>query len=325
MTQIRLNYLKVADALLDLIKATAWCGGNALTAMKNGDPSDTAELCLELLITLSLRNRDRISLIWPLVHDFLAACTSQEAAEKANPLVERSMKGLMKICQRLLPYKEDISDLLLGSLSLIGEMHPAVVWELSPSIASEIIILISQSSPYIRTENGWRTIAILIRMSASRTEVLPYSIKALHLACRTPGSVTVVSYMPLLETSLQLIDSFKVSSPEVASQILDCADALFSWLSNQGKSHSEKDPSDITTTESLLDLWLTSVGILARGLCREPSEPLRDASLASLHRMLIASDSLGLTSDIWVQTTKELLLPLVSGMTVQIHNSMFPS
>ena len=307
---------------MELVKATVWSGSNSLAASKAGEPTDTAELALEMLISLSLRNRDRIASIWPFVHDFLAACTSHEAAEKTNPLVERSMKGLMRICQRLLPYKDDTTDMLLGSLSLIGEMHPAVVWELSPSIASELIVLISQSAPFIKTENGWRTIAILIRMSASRSEVLPYSIKALSLACRNPGSVTSVSYMPLLETSLQLIDTFKTSSPEVASRFLDCADALFSWLPTQKLSSSNGSPK-VIDAETLLDLWLTSVGILARGLCREPSPALRNTSLASLHRTLISSESLQLPADIWVQTMRELLLPLVSGMHMPHFSGMW--
>ena len=32
-----------------------------------------AQMCLEMLIALALRNRDRLLLIWPLVHDYLAA------------------------------------------------------------------------------------------------------------------------------------------------------------------------------------------------------------------------------------------------------------
>jgi hypothetical protein len=30
-------------------------------------------MCLEMLVALALRNRDRLPLIWPLVHDYLAA------------------------------------------------------------------------------------------------------------------------------------------------------------------------------------------------------------------------------------------------------------
>lgn len=295
----------VAESLLDLLHAIIWSGNASLELSKQGEPSDTTELALELLFSLSLRNRDRISLIWPHIHKFLEVCTSQESAEELGSLNERSIKGLMRISQRLLPYKEEIADMLLDSLSLIGQMHPAVVWQLSPCITTDLITLISQSALHIRTENGWRTITILIRISASREEVLPYSLQALQLACRNPNAVSVESYIPLLETCLQLIDSFKSVKPDVAADFLDCADSLFSWLSSQGED-GRKIPR-----EALLDLWLTSIGILTKGLCREPSQRLRDTSIAALHRTLMASSSLDLPTDMWIQTIQELLLPLV--------------
>jgi brefeldin A-resistance guanine nucleotide exchange factor 1 len=221
----------------------------------------------------------------------------------------------MRICQRLLPYKEDTADMLLGSLSLVGEMHPAVVWELAPSISADLITLLSQSAPHIRTETGWRTIMILIRISASREEVLPYSLQALQLACQNPSAISTESYIPLLETCLQLIDGFKATNPGLAAEFLECADALFAWLPSQDPLIAQADAAGAPkapSSEALFDLWLTSVGILTKGLCRETSEKLRHASLEALHRTLIGSSSLHLPPDMWVQTLRELVLPLVS-------------
>jgi ribosomal RNA-processing protein 12 len=45
------------------------------------------QLCLELLLTIALRNRDRIEVLWPLVHKMLAAIMAPDAARSANPLV----------------------------------------------------------------------------------------------------------------------------------------------------------------------------------------------------------------------------------------------
>lgn len=68
------------------------------------------QMCLEMVIALSLRNRDRLLLIWPLVHDLLSAILAppQQGADKraASPLVARAALGLLRVCQRLLPYKE---------------------------------------------------------------------------------------------------------------------------------------------------------------------------------------------------------------------------
>ena len=37
------------------------------------------QLCLELLLTMALRNRDRAGLLWPLLHDALAGVMGAEA------------------------------------------------------------------------------------------------------------------------------------------------------------------------------------------------------------------------------------------------------
>lgn len=79
------------------MKAIMWGAGNVVAVARSGENTDSAELCLELLITVALRNRDRVALLWPLVHEFLAACTSPEAVEKTNPLVERAAMGLMRV------------------------------------------------------------------------------------------------------------------------------------------------------------------------------------------------------------------------------------
>jgi brefeldin A-resistance guanine nucleotide exchange factor 1 len=102
-----------AESLVELVKAVMWAAGNVAAAARSGENTGTAELCLELLIALALRNRDRAGLIWPLLHEYLAACTAADHAVAVNPLVERAVTGLLRICQRLLPYKEDTAETLL--------------------------------------------------------------------------------------------------------------------------------------------------------------------------------------------------------------------
>ena len=69
-------------------------------------------------MAIALRNRDRILLMWSLVHDYLALVMAQEGARNANPLVARASLGLLRLCQRLLPYKQDCAPPLLRSLQL---------------------------------------------------------------------------------------------------------------------------------------------------------------------------------------------------------------
>ena len=44
-------------------------GGGSSTSGSSGGNWDVSELCLELLFTVLLRNRDRISLLWPRIYE----------------------------------------------------------------------------------------------------------------------------------------------------------------------------------------------------------------------------------------------------------------
>ena len=54
------------------------------------------------------------------------------------PHVARAALGLLRACQRLLPYKEGTADALLKSLQLLLRLSPAAAWELAQPIATEV-------------------------------------------------------------------------------------------------------------------------------------------------------------------------------------------
>lgn len=96
------------------------------------------QVCLELVLAIALRNRDRILLMWSLVHDYLALVMAPEGARTANPLVARAALGLLRVCQRLLPYKADCAPPLLRSLQLLLRLNASVAWDLATRLAAEV-------------------------------------------------------------------------------------------------------------------------------------------------------------------------------------------
>jgi len=89
------------------------------------------------VVAVALRNRDRLLLVWPLVHEYLAAVLAPEGPRGASALVARAALGLLRVCQRLLPYKEDTADALLRSLGLVLRLRPSAAWELAQRLATE--------------------------------------------------------------------------------------------------------------------------------------------------------------------------------------------
>ncbi|KAL4436787.1 hypothetical protein ABPG75_003926 [Micractinium tetrahymenae] len=306
-----------AESLVELVKAVMWSAGNVAGAARSGEHTAPAELCLELLVALALRNRDRVGLIWPLLHEFLAAATAAENAVNVNSLVERAVLGLLRICQRLLPYKEDTAETLLRSLKLIIGLSPNVAWELAERIALELLALLKSSAPYVRSEADWRTVCAIIKLTSVRPEAASLAYESLSVVCSNPRALSGDSYMPLLETCLQYLERYKQQNVEAAVRFLDLIELLFNWLATQSQRGSQGEGVDEEQTlsdEALVDLWLTTVGVLAKSLCKDECQPLRDTAIMVLSRALVSSERLHLPPELWVQTLRELLVPVATDL-----------
>lgn len=172
------------------------------------DDLNTAEVCLELLIVLALRNRDRILLMWPVVHELLAAVMDERAFRASNPLVERAAFGLLRVCRRLLPYKEDVAEELLRSLKLICRLNANVAWELAEPISAEVLALLKASAAYIRTADGWNTVCLLLTTTSIHPGAANNVFEALGCICSNQGLLNEVNFGPCLETALRFAEQY---------------------------------------------------------------------------------------------------------------------
>ncbi|DBA68573.1 TPA: hypothetical protein ACH3X2_013515 [Trebouxia sp. C0005] len=224
-----------AESLHELVKAIMWASGPIKRVASSGEESDTAQVCLELLIAVALRNRDRIVLIWPLLHEYLNAIMTPNGAKAANPLVARATLGLLRICTRLLPYKEASAEALLKSLQLVLRLDPHVAWDLAQQITTELLKLVKSSAAYIRSARGWKTVCALINMTALHPEASQTSFEAFALVCKDEKLLTPANFAPLLETALVFVDRHaKDPYPTRSIESLDLMESMFLWLLRYG-------------------------------------------------------------------------------------------
>ncbi|KAK6163153.1 hypothetical protein DH2020_002994 [Rehmannia glutinosa] len=125
-----------ADSLLQLARALIWAAGRPQKGNTSPEDEDTAVFCLELLIAITLNNRDRIGLLWQGVYEHIASIVQSTVV--ASALVEKAVFGLLRICQRLLPYKENLADELLRSLQLVLKLDARVADQYCEQITQEI-------------------------------------------------------------------------------------------------------------------------------------------------------------------------------------------
>ena len=89
----------------------------AVSAPPSDVDGDAAVFCLDVIIAVTLRNRDRVRVALPHVYALLRQLVQQ--AKTPSPLAERAIFEVVRLARRLLPYKDDLSDELLDSLRLM--------------------------------------------------------------------------------------------------------------------------------------------------------------------------------------------------------------
>lgn len=167
-----------AESLLHLVRTLIWAAGNPAAP---SDDEDTALFCLEQVVAVTLRNRDRLALLWPLVYEHSADI--MQGASVPGPLVERAVIGLIRVCQRLLPYKGEHAPQLLQSLQLLFKLHPRVAEAMLERISREMLALLKGSMPYIKDAGGWKTVGTYtcfygVPTALSLVHVLSSSLRA---------------------------------------------------------------------------------------------------------------------------------------------------
>ncbi|KAG6426237.1 hypothetical protein SASPL_110457 [Salvia splendens] len=181
-----------ADSLLQLARALIWAAGRPQKGNASPEDEDTAVFCLELLIAITLNNRDRIGLLWPGVYDHIAGIVQSTVV--ACALVEKAVFGLLRIFQRLLPYKENLADELLRSLQLVLKLDARVADQYCEQITQEL----SQLSSFCKL---WRNVIgrmekymkLKVKRGEKLEELVPELLKNTLIAMKTKGVLVPTS------------------------------------------------------------------------------------------------------------------------------------
>ncbi|ERN01475.1 hypothetical protein AMTRI_Chr03g54850 [Amborella trichopoda] len=312
-----------ADSLLQLAKALIWAAGRP---QKGGSSSpedeDTAVFCLELLIAITLNNRDRIVLLWQGVYEHIASIVQSTVMPCA--LVEKAVFGLLRICQRLLPYKENLADELLRSLQLILKLDARVADAYCEHITQDVMRLVKANASHIKSQMGWRTISSLLSITARHPEASEPGFEALTFVMAEGAHLTRANYSLCLDASRQFAES-RVGLTDRSLRALDLmADSvtcLVKWA-REAKEAGEDAGQEIG------EMWLRLVQGL-RKVCLEQREEVRNHALSALQRCLTSAEGMGLAPALWLQcfdlvvfTMLDDLLEIAQGHSLKDYRNM---
>ncbi|KAF7816403.1 ARF guanine-nucleotide exchange factor GNOM-like [Senna tora] len=301
-----------AESLLQLTKALISAAGRPQKGNNISEDEDTAVFCLDLLVAITLNNRDRIGLLWQGVYEHIS--TIVQSSVMPCVLVEKAVFGLFKICQRLLPYKENIADELLRSLQLVLKLDARVADAYCEQITQEVGRLVKANASHIRSQLGWRTITSLLSITARHPEASEAGFDALQFIMSDGAHLLPANYVLCVDAARQFAES-RVGQSERSVQALDLmsvsVNCLAKWTSDARKAMEEEQVGKML--QDIGDMWLRLVQGL-RKLCLEQREEVRNHALLSLQKCLVGAVGICLPHDLWLQCFDLVIFPVLDDL-----------
>ncbi|KAJ4762470.1 SEC7-like guanine nucleotide exchange family protein [Rhynchospora pubera] len=307
-----------ADSLSHLARALVQAADQPKKISASSDEEDTAVFCLELLITITLNNRDRIILLWQGIYEHIARVV-QSTVMPCN-LVEKAVFGLLHICQRLLPYKENLSDDLLRSLQLILKLDARVADAYCENITQEVARLLKANASHIRSQTGWRTVINLLSITARHPDACETGFDALVFVMSDGAHLSPANFILCIEAARQFADSRLVPGDR-SVQALELMAGSVSCLSRCCNEVKEVGGEAEQVLDGIREMWLRLVLALRR-VCTDNREEVRNQALISMQRCLVGVDGICLSGPVWLQSF-EVVFQLLDEM-LEIARSHSP-
>eukprot|EP00877_Chromochloris_zofingiensis_P013112 jgi/Chrzof1/8054/UNPLg00099.t1 len=283
---------------------------------------EAAELCLGLLLVVLLRNRDRIQLLWPPVMEHLTAIIRGRGVDGA--VVQTAASGVLRLCQRLLPYKADAADHLLRGLQLVPSIDPDVAWMNAAIIAGEILSLVKVASPHIRQQWAWASVCNLIKMTSVRPEAFPISLQALDWVVHE--AMTPLNYVLAMEATVWFVERAALEHPDHKEQVLDLLGILVFWLEGwsdslkiAGLSAEQMEPLVVAKSE----FWLYTMEMLCK-LAEHPDLEVRNTATHTLQRVAINGERIGVVPASLERGLRERVLPPIETLSKKVKSRDMP-
>ncbi|KAE9417648.1 hypothetical protein Angca_008878 [Angiostrongylus cantonensis] len=132
----------------------------------SGAKEDALVFYLELIVTICLENKDRLSLVWPVIRRHLQWLLSSRFG-RSPVLVERAVVGLLRIANRNLFRDNTIADDVLQSLSLLLRLSPKAMFVFSRQISFGLHELLRTNAANVHRKEHWAVLFALLEAAGA--------------------------------------------------------------------------------------------------------------------------------------------------------------
>ena len=314
------------ESLAHLVAALAWAAGDPAQPPQSADDEDAALFCLDAMLSVCYRNKDRARLCLPRVVSHIKAIVGA-ATQEPTPLVERAIFELLRVVRRVLPEQsrlhshEDVNasstaagangvadDHAIDALRVLFSLEPQVADAFFERIAKSLNLLVRQCAPlHIKTARGWDTICKLLAASSRHPKASASGFDALSFIMESGSNINASNARALIESACAFVDSSRGGeerSIKALSLLKDANDALCE------RSRSA-DCSNELRSEILAGAWGDLAKELARFASEDERSAVRDDAVLTLQHTLLSAEAFDAPAEHWLALFHHTLTPLL--------------
>lgn len=163
VTDCRLELIIAESKFLQVESLRSLVG--ALVAANPPD-EDLSVFLLELLLKVTIQNRDRVMCIWPIVQAHIEGLLTTAARENHAYLLERVAVGMLRLAIRLLR-GEELAGAVLPPLTPLTHLPSATTATLARQLAYGLFELLKTGAANIHTTEDWKVVFSLLECAGA--------------------------------------------------------------------------------------------------------------------------------------------------------------
>lgn len=211
------------DSLMELCKSLASMSQAATPPLLGTQPSEgSAVLFLELLVTVTLWNQDRISLLWQTTYAHLVELVA--GVSDATFLVRRAVAGLLRLTHRLLR-KHDVAAQIVDSVRILQALQPAVESAVSEQVSAALVALVKENAVHVEHCRGWEAVLGLAARCKQTRRAQRNALLCAQAVGGDPACLSAAAMPPLLallkDLSTSVIQPVTAPPPPPQSSTVD--------------------------------------------------------------------------------------------------------
>ena len=188
----------------------------------------SAVFFFEKLVDVAIRNRDRISLLWPILAAHLD-CIFENASTFPVVLVERTVIGLLRLCIRLVHKEETVAE-ISQYLAKLKSLPTDVFGSVAEQMMSGIFLLIKGNTGFLLRRSLLDTIMGLLAISSIHPDAAKYAFDCVTI---------IASDFPIAPTAEDSISTSTLITNENFAEYVDLLISFAAAAKNIGSALAE--------------------------------------------------------------------------------------